>query len=186
MSPETDRCHTLVDTTMGPMVLAASPRGLAGAWFVGQRHYPGTAALGQRDDAHPLLQLAARQLQAFFSGQRRQFELALDLRGGTAFQQMVWQALLQIPAGSTCAYRNIAQAIGKPAAVRAVGAAIGRNPISVIVPCHRVVGAGGALTGYAGGLPRKAQLLALEAAGAARLAAAAIPGVAAKACTIAA
>lgn len=186
MSPATERCHTLVDTTMGPMVLAASPRGLAGAWFVGQRHYPGAATLGRRDDAHPVLQQAATQLRAFFCGQRRQFELALDLRGGTAFQQAVWQALLQIPAGSTCSYRSIAQAIGKPAAVRAVGAAVGRNPVSVIVPCHRVVGASGALTGYAGGLPRKAQLLALEAAGAAIRAPMAAPGGAAKDCTIAA
>ena len=186
MRPCTERSHACIDTAMGPMVLAATPRGLAGAWFAGQRHFPGAAALGRRDDTHPVLQRAARQLREFFSGQRHQFELVLDLHGGTPFQQAVCQALMQIPAGSTCAYRTIARAIGKPAAVRAVGAAVGRNPISVIVPCHRVVGADGALTGYAGGLPRKAQLLALETAGPAHAAAVPAPHRAAESRTIAA
>ena len=160
----TERIHTEIDTPLGRMTLAATPRGLAGAWFAGQRHFPPAHALGRRDDRHPTLQRAAQQLQAFLQGTRRAFELPLDLGSGTPFQQSVWQALLQIPVGTTCSYAAIATAIGKPAAVRAVGAAVGRNPASIVVPCHRVVGSGGALTGYAGGLPRKAHLLALEAA----------------------
>ena len=160
----TERRHAEIATPLGRMTLAATPRGLAGAWFVGQRHYPATEALGRRDDHHPTLQRAAQQLQAFLAGTRRHFDVPLDLDAGTPFQQSVWRALLQIPVGTTCSYAAIAAAIGKPAAVRAVGAAVGRNPVSIIVPCHRVVGSQGALTGYAGGLPRKAQLLALEAA----------------------
>ena len=92
------------------------------------------------------------------------FTLALDWTGGTTFQQSVWQGLRAIPAGTTCTYGAIAQAIGKPAAVRAVGGAIGRNPLSIVVPCHRVIGSNGQLTGYAGGLPRKVALLQLESA----------------------
>lgn len=164
MHTTTERIHTDIDTPLGRMTLAATPHGLAGAWFAGQRHYPPAPALGRRDDRHPTLQQAAQQLQAFLHGTRRHFDLPLDLGGGTPFQQSVWRALLAIPIGSTCSYAAIAAAVGRPAAVRAVGAAVGRNPASIVVPCHRVVGSGGALTGYAGGLPRKAQLLALEAA----------------------
>ncbi len=164
MHTMTERIHTEIDTPLGRMTLAATPRGLAGAWFVGQRHYPPAQALGRRDDRHPTLRLAAQQLQAFLQGTRRDFDVPLDLGAGTPFQQSVWRALLRIPVGTTCSYAAIAAAIGKPAAVRAVGAAVGRNPASIVVPCHRVVGSRGALTGYAGGLPRKAQLLALEAA----------------------
>jgi methylated-DNA-[protein]-cysteine S-methyltransferase len=102
------------------------------------------------------------QLAEFFEGRRRHFDLPLDLGGGTDFQQTVWRSLLQIAPGTTTAYGELARRIGKPLAVRALGAAVGRNPISIIVPCHRVVGAGGALTGYAGGLDRKTALLSLE------------------------
>ena len=148
---------------LGPMVLAASPRGLTGAWFQGQKHMPDTA-LWPVQPEHPLLGLAQEQLAAYFAGQRLAFELPLDLLGGTAFQRAVWQALRDIPAGSTTSYGALAQRLGKAAAVRAVGAAVGRNPISIIVPCHRVLGAQGALTGYAGGLERKLALLQLEQA----------------------
>lgn len=154
-----------IDTALGPMTLAASARGLAGAWFDGQRHHPETARWRQ-DDAHPVLHAAARQLQQYFAGARRQFALPLDLGRGTPFQQAVWQALLQIEPGSTCSYGSIGARIGHPRALRAVGAAIGRNPVSIIVPCHRVLGSDGTLTGYAGSLQRKAALLALEARGA--------------------
>lgn len=164
MHAPTERTHSEIDTPLGRATLAATPRGLAGVWFVGQRHYPQPMALGLCDDRHPTLQLAAQQLQAFLAGTRRQFELPLDLDAGTPFQQSVWQALLQIPIGTTCSYADVGAAIGKPTAVRAVGAAVGRNPLCIVVPCHRVVGSNGALTGYAGGLARKAQLLALEAA----------------------
>ena len=154
-------------TQLGPILLAATEAGLAGAWFEGQRHHPDTAAW-PRDDAHPLLHEAALQLGQFFDGRRQRFELPLDLRHGTPFQQSVWRALLDIAHGHTSSYGTIGQRIGRPSAVRAVGAAVGRNPISVIVPCHRVMGADGSLTGYAGGLARKASLLALESGQTAR------------------
>ena len=105
-----------------------------------------------------------QQLSEYFAGQRQQFDLPLDLSGGTAFQQAVWQALLTIKPGQTSSYGNVSKTIGNAAAVRAVGAAVGRNPISIIVPCHRVLGSDGSLTGYAGGLDRKTALLRLECA----------------------
>ncbi len=114
------------------------------------------------DTDHPVLKLASRQLAEYFAGQRSHFDVPLDLACGTAFQQSVWQALLAIPRGSTASYGDVGRRIGKPAAARAVGAAVGRNPISIIVPCHRVMGSDGSLTGYAGGLHRKVALLAIE------------------------
>jgi methylated-DNA-[protein]-cysteine S-methyltransferase len=109
-----------------------------------------------------VLQSATTQLLAYFSGRFRPFDLPLDLSAGTAFQQTVWQALLHIPLGQTLSYGAMAQQINKPSASRAVGAAVGRNPISIVVPCHRVLGAEGQMTGYAGGLWRKEALLTLE------------------------
>ncbi len=159
-----DLMCTEIDSPLGPMLLAASSVGLAGAWFIGQRHFPDPRHW-RHDPQHPMLRSAAGQLRAFMAGQRNTFDVPLDLKFGTAFQQSVWRALLQIPAGATSTYGAISAQIGKPTAVRAVGAAVGRNPISIIVPCHRVVGSTGALTGYAGGLDRKASLLALESAG---------------------
>ena len=149
-----------VDTPMGPLLLARTDKGLAGAWFEGQKDHPGTLAAPVRpDDA--LLQAAAAQLADYFSGQRQHFDLPLDLHG-TPFQRSVWGALLRIASGQTQSYGDIARAVGSVKAVRAVGAAVGRNPISVIVPCHRVMGSDGSLTGYAGGLDRKRALLSLE------------------------
>lgn len=148
---------------LGPMLLAASPRGLAGVWFAGQRHGP-TQTDWPEDPSHPVLQEAARQLTAYFAGQRTRFDLPLDLQAGTPFQQSVWQALLAIPAGATTSYAALGRQLGRPQAARAVGAAVGRNPVSIVVPCHRVMGASGALTGYAGGLDRKQALLRLEGA----------------------
>lgn len=148
---------------LGAMLIAATPRGIAGVWFEGQRHGPDTR--GWREDAsHPLLRQAAAQLDAYFAGRRDRFDLPLDLQHGTPFQQAVWQVLLAIPRGRTTSYADIGRALGKPQASRAVGAAVGRNPVSVVVPCHRVLGTGGALTGYAGGLDRKTALLKLEGA----------------------
>lgn len=156
-------------TPLGEAVLWASTRGatpgLAGIWFAkGQRYLPEPDAFARwpRDDQHPVLQAACQQLRAYFAGQLTVFELPLDLSTGTPFQQAVWQALLAIPLGQTCTYGDISRRIGKPQAVRAVGAAVGQNPISIIVPCHRVIGADGTLTGYAGGLERKVALLQLE------------------------
>lgn len=146
---------------LGPMTLAATPLGLAGTWFDNQRHQPEILDWPV-DDAHPVLRVAKQQLAQYFAGQRQHFDLPLDLSGGTAFQQAVWRALLLLPYGGTLSYGGISSQIGKPAAVRAVGAAVGRNPVGIIVPCHRVVGADGSLTGYAGGLDRKTELLRLE------------------------
>ena len=165
---DTATVQTRWTSPLGPMVLAATPRGLAGAWFEGQRHEHDHSAWPAAPD-HPTLRAAAAQLAEYFAGQRQHFDLPLDMSGGTAFQQAVWRALTQIAPGSTTRYGALAAQLGQPTAVRAVGAAVGRNPVSVIVPCHRVLGADGSLTGYAGGLPRKQALLALEGAVSARL-----------------
>ena len=116
---------------------------------------------GERNDANPLAQEAAAQLQAYFAGRLRDFDLPLDLQG-TDFQKRVWRELERIPYGKTRSYMQIADAIGLPKAVRAVGAANGANPIPIIIPCHRVIGASGKLVGYGGGLPLKKRLLSLE------------------------
>jgi methylated-DNA-[protein]-cysteine S-methyltransferase len=147
------------------MRLARSGAGLCGAWFVSdQKHAPAADrfAPDKESSADPLLSDAAQQLQAYFSGTLQDFDLPLDLSAGTAFQQAVWQALRGIPHGDTRSYLALAAQLGKPSATRAVGAAVGRNPISLIVPCHRVLGSSGQLTGYAGGLWRKQALLQLE------------------------
>ncbi len=151
-----------IATPLGAMLLARTATGLAGAWFEGQQHHPGTIDAPERPD-DPLLAGAARRLVRYFAEGGNADGIRLDLHG-TPFQRAVWHVLLTIPAGRTTSYGDIARALGKPAAGRAVGAAVGRNPVSVIVPCHRVVGRDGALTGYAGGLSRKQALLALEGA----------------------
>ena len=155
------------DTPLGPVRLAASPTGLSGVWFEGQRHEPSAHLHGPGVWAlvpghHPVLQEAAHQLQQYLAGELQHFDLPVDLSGGTAFQQSVWRALLQIGRGQTTSYGALGRQLGNPSAVRAVGAAVGRNPLSVVVPCHRVLGADGSLTGYAGGLDRKRALLTLE------------------------
>ena len=116
---------------------------------------------GAEDDQHPVLAETERQLREYFSGRRKEFSVALDMRG-TRFQKAVWEALLAIPFGQTKSYGQLAKQLGNPRATRAVGAANGRNPISIIVPCHRVIGSSGKLTGFAGGLEVKAHLLSLE------------------------
>lgn len=146
---------------LGRMVLAANGDKLAGAWFDDQRHLPDCAGWAHVKD-YPVLQSAQAQLAEYFAAHRTVFDLPLDLSSGTVFQQRVWRALLKIKYGVTSSYGALSAAMGVPTALRAVGAAIGRNPFSIIVPCHRVLGAGGALTGYAGGLERKAALLQLE------------------------
>ena len=150
------------DSPLGPLTLAASDAGLAGAWFDRQKHHPGPLALPV-DPSQRWLALAIHQLRAYFDHRLHRFELPLDLRG-SIFQRGVWQALCGIATGATTSYGALAAAAGRPDAVRAVGAAVGRNPVSVIVPCHRVLGCDGSLTGYAGGLERKQALLVLEGA----------------------
>ncbi|OHC77844.1 MAG: cysteine methyltransferase [Rhodoferax sp. RIFCSPLOWO2_12_FULL_60_11] len=160
-SPST--VQTSYDSPLGRIILAAAHDRLTGVWFDGQSHQPDTARWPAQRDL-PVLQRAQTQLSAYFAGQRQAFELALDLSAGTDFQQSVWRALLQIPFGATLSYSALSASIGKPAAVRAVAGAVARNPLSIIVPCHRVLGANASLTGYAGGLPRKTALLQLEGA----------------------
>jgi methylated-DNA-[protein]-cysteine S-methyltransferase len=150
-----------LETPLGPLRLAATARGLAGAWFDAQAHHPGELD-APCDPAHPHLALASRELRAYFDGRLTRFTVPLDL-AGTPFQAAVWQALRGIAPGQRLSYGELARRVGRPRASRAVGAAVARNPVSVIVPCHRVIGSDGSLTGYAGGLDRKRALLALEA-----------------------
>jgi len=151
----------VIKSPVGPLKLVASEAGLAAILW--KDDSPRRVRLGQvtQDDSNPVLLEAERQLGEYFAGERTEFSLELDF-AGTQFQRRVWSALLTIPYGETRSYGQIARQIGSPEAVRAVGAANGKNPISIIAPCHRVVGSDGKLTGFAGGLETKAQLLALE------------------------
>ncbi|HAS8475547.1 TPA: methylated-DNA--[protein]-cysteine S-methyltransferase [Vibrio vulnificus] len=146
----------------GLVTVQANDQGLLGIWF--EQHTTLPTELGCDAASHPVISETRQQLEQYFSGQRQQFDLPLAAQG-TEFQQKVWQALTLIPYGQTCSYQDLANAIGNPKAVRAVGLANGKNPISIVVPCHRVIGKNGKLTGYAGGLERKQQLLALESGG---------------------
>lgn len=148
------------DTPLGPVTAAATGLGLAGLWFDGQAHHPGPLDVPV-EPAHPVLALAQRELAAYWRDARSKFTVPLDLTG-TPFQARVWQALRRIRPGTTTTYSAVATAAGTASATRAAGAAIGRNPVSIIVPCHRVLGGNGALTGYAGGIERKRALLERE------------------------
>ncbi|MCL4147003.1 UNVERIFIED_CONTAM: hypothetical protein GTU68_044828 [Idotea baltica] len=141
------------------MILQASDQGLTGAWFGQQSTLPDS--LGEVSGDHPVLQQTITELGEYFLGERQQFDIPIDPQG-TDFQRQVWSMLQQIPFGETWSYQDMAIAIDNPKAVRAVGLANGKNPISIIVPCHRVIGKNGKLTGYAGGVDRKQALLALE------------------------
>jgi len=152
-----------IETPLGAMLLAASDTGLTGAWFAGQRYFPPAAGAWPVASGHRWLDRARAQVDAYFAGQLRTFDVPLDLQG-TPFQQRVWRALCEIPYATTTTYGDLARLVAGVTSTRAVGAAVGRNPISIIVPCHRVIGRDGSLTGYAGGLDRKTALLGLEAA----------------------
>ena len=155
-----------IDTPLGPLTLAATRKGLAAALFEAQAHHPGNLN-APVDAAQHHLATAAAEFEAYFAAAGASrfsgFSVPLDPHG-TPFQQQVWQALLGIDWGQLSSYGEIAHRLALPSAARAVGAAVGHNPISIIVPCHRVVGRDGALTGYAGGLPRKRALLLHEGA----------------------
>lgn len=153
--------HTTVNSPVGRLTLVASEAGLAAILWENDKPGRVRLAIGAEDRGHPVLVEAGRQLGEYFAGRRKKFGVALDVTG-TPFQRKVWNALLTIPFGETRSYRQIAAQIGSPAAVRAVGAANGRNPVSIMAPCHRVIGSTGKLTGFAGGLDVKARLLALE------------------------
>ncbi|MEQ8842153.1 MAG: methylated-DNA--[protein]-cysteine S-methyltransferase [Acidimicrobiales bacterium] len=153
-----------LDSPIGVLTLVASDKGLSHVLFEGQE--PDSVGLPNdlpEVDDDPMLESAAAQLREYFSGERREFDLTLDLQG-TEFQVDAWRALATVPYGETRSYGEQADAIGRPGAFRAVGAANGRNPIPVILPCHRIVGADGSLTGFAGGLDTKRRLLNLEQA----------------------
>ncbi len=146
---------------VGDLTLIANAAGLSAILWESDAQQRVSHDACRRDDEHPLLRDAELQLSEYFAGRRKTFELPLDFTG-TEFQRRVWNALLKIPYGETRSYAQIAQYIGSPRAVRAVGAANGRNPICIVAPCHRVIGANGKLIGFAGGLHRKAHLLQLE------------------------
>ncbi len=150
--------YTIFQSPVGELTLVASDTGLQAVWWPDDAR---ALALGNRDDDHPVLRSTVEQLDEYFAGGRRQFDLPLD-PAGTAFQQKVWEVLRGIPYGETITYGEQALRLGDVRKARAVGAANGRNPISIIVPCHRVVGATGALTGFAGGVDTKRWLLDFE------------------------
>jgi methylated-DNA-[protein]-cysteine S-methyltransferase len=156
------RAHTIVDSPLGPITLVASNGVLSGLYMDGQRYVPLAESFGEHDIA--LFEDASRQVKEYFDGSRSTFDLPVTLRG-SPFQRQVWQSLQEIHFGETISYGELAVWVGRPKASRAVGHAVGHNPISIVVPCHRVVGADGSLTGYAGGIERKRYLLALEAGG---------------------
>ncbi len=155
--------HVVIDSPIGPLTLVAADGRITGLYMDAQRHRPAEEVVGIAGDpaAEPFAS-AADQLARYFAGQLTEFNLPLA-PAGTQFQRAVWDALQQIPYGETWSYGQLASKIGNPAAVRAVGLANGRNPIALVVPCHRVIGANGSLTGYGGGLDRKRFLLDLEA-----------------------
>ncbi|MGQ4419444.1 methylated-DNA--[protein]-cysteine S-methyltransferase [Streptomyces sp. SAS_269] len=151
--------HTVIDSPYGPLTLVAEDGVLCGLYMAGQRHRPPQETFGDPDDT-PFAE-AGEQLRAYFAGELAVFTLELRL-SGTPFQRGVWDRLTRIPYGETRSYGELATELGNPRASRAVGLANGRNPIGIIVPCHRVIGAAGALTGYGGGLDRKRRLLDFE------------------------
>jgi methylated-DNA-[protein]-cysteine S-methyltransferase len=152
---------TTVQSPIGELTLASDGEALTGLYMADQRHRPELPAADRDDDA--VLAAAREQLAEYFAGQRHAFDLPLR-PAGTPFQRAVWDALREIPYGETAGYGELARRLGRPGAARAVGLANGRNPIAIVVPCHRVIGAAGALTGYGGGLERKRYLLELERA----------------------
>lgn len=155
--------YTRYASPVGELLLMTDGEHLTGLYLPDPRHGPSADPNWRRDDTHPVLARVGEQLSEYFRGERQFFDVPLGGRG-TAFQQRVWEALGKIPYGTTWSYVQLAGEIGNAKACRAVGLANGRNPISIIVPCHRVIGANGSLTGYGGGLPCKQALLAFEAA----------------------
>lgn len=171
--------RALHPSPLGDLLLLASASHLCGLWFADEQAIPawarqaadatgvagaapGSGSPSAAASAQAVLAQARTQLDQYFAGQRQRFELPLDWSRGTPFQQQVWAALARLEPGQRCSYGALAAAIGRPSAARAVGAALGRNPLGIVLPCHRVLGHAGRLTGYTGGLERKQHLLALE------------------------
>lgn len=164
----------LIPSPLGDIAIRIEDDALTGLFFVGQKYYPSLAIVADANAdtnaraASPLVRKVAEEIAEYFTGTRETFSVPIHLRG-TAFQRSVWKELLAIPFGELVSYGDITERVGLPmSAARAVGGAVGRNPVSIMVPCHRVIGASGSLTGYAGGIERKRALLSLEGAGFAR------------------
>lgn len=155
------RYYDLYESPHGQMLLVAVEEGLSGIYFEGQKYHPGIVPDWLRDAHHAPLRQMKRELAEYFGRERERFDTALAPQG-TPFQQSVWKAISSVTFGETITYGELARRAGCPGSVRAVGSATGRNPLTIVVPCHRIVGASGSLTGYAGGLDRKRALLALE------------------------
>jgi methylated-DNA-[protein]-cysteine S-methyltransferase len=156
------RYYDTLDSPWGGMLIAASDRGISGIYFNRQKYHPKRGAEWQHAPNNAHLKRAKKQLAEYFAGKRRDFDLELD-PAGSPFQKRVWKAIAGVPYGETISYGELARRTGFPDCARAAGAATGRNPIGIVVPCHRIVGSNGKLTGYAGGLDKKRALLALEA-----------------------
>ncbi|MDY3556603.1 methylated-DNA--[protein]-cysteine S-methyltransferase [Gemmata sp. JC717] len=154
--------HKTMSSPIGELTLVGSKNGLVAILWEDDSPLRVRIDIGPKEARHPVLVETERQLNEYFAGERKKFSVPLDFVTGTPFQQQVWRALLGIPFGETRSYSDLARQVGRPRAVRAVGAANGKNPISIIGPCHRVIGSSGKLTGYAGGLAAKAVLLRLE------------------------
>ena len=157
------RWYDYYQSPHGQMLLVAADDALTGVYFERQKYHPALDPQWRRDARHPVLQQAGRELAEYFAGARRRFETALA-PAGTAFQRAVWVAIAAVNYGATITYAELARAAGCPGSARAAGAATGRNPLTILIPCHRILDARGGLNGYAGGLDRKRALLALEGA----------------------
>jgi methylated-DNA-[protein]-cysteine S-methyltransferase len=153
--------YDTINTPIGELMLVATDSKLAGIYFVGCDHLPATHKQWQRDNRHPIFRQAKEQLEEYFAGKRTAFSLPLHF-AGTGFQERVWRRIALIPYGKTISYADLAREAGNPKAIRAAGTSTGRNPLSIVIPCHRVIGKNGAITGYAGGLDKKRRLLELE------------------------
>ncbi len=156
------KTYTTIQTALGNMIVLSNPHSLEGLYFEGQKHGPKIDATWHNDPTSKLSLLVSTQLQEYSNETRQEFDIPYSFQKGTDFQQKVWKALLQIPYGTTMSYLELAELVGYPKSVRAVAAAVGKNPLALIVPCHRIIGSNGSLTGYAAGLDLKKKLLTLE------------------------
>jgi methylated-DNA-[protein]-cysteine S-methyltransferase len=154
--------YAFFETALGQVLLTASEDALIGCYFVGQKHEPFVAGHWQLKPERTIFKTVEIQFLDYLASRRRTFDIPTAFSAGTPFQRAVWQALLDVPFGTTISYQQLAERIGNPTGVRAVAQAVGRNPLSVIVPCHRIIGKDGTLTGYAGGIERKRRLLEIE------------------------
>jgi methylated-DNA-[protein]-cysteine S-methyltransferase len=160
--PNDALCHTVATTALGDLTVARAGDVVTGLYFTAHRHPPARAALGPRVDTG--FERVLGELEEYLAGERRAFTVPAAARGGDPFQRRVWELLTEIPYGRTTTYGAIAARLGDGATARQVGGAVGRNPVSILIPCHRVIGADGNLTGYAGGLEIKRRLLEIEGA----------------------